>query len=405
MKKSLFAIAAVTAFAGAAQAQSSVTVYGILDVGFAGTSSRGAQAAVDAGKPATATSALANTSTAGINSSQQTTSRLGFRGNEDLGGGTSAFFTVEFNLAPTGPDLLTSGGQAVLNRQTFVGIGQKGIGNTSIGTQYTPIFNLLAATDPGQTNNGVGSVIYPQGGSGITSNALVVRQNNAIRFETERMSGVQLIGYFSQANTDARQTAAANSTTTAGGTTNNNGYGLNANVQIQKLYAGVAYQSFKNETDGTANATFGTGVILPTTGASVASNGTNITDTGMFAGAVYDFGIVKAYANYVSRKITSVLDSNQYVKRSAQQLGVRGNVTPKIEAFATIGNGSYKAFGAGEPTANFTGYQLGTNYYLSKRTNLYGMYGATNSSNVTTVSGVQVSSGASQYAVGVRHTF
>jgi len=279
------------------------------------------------------------------------------------------------------------------------------IGNASIGTQYTPIFNLLAATDPGQTNNGVGSVIYPQAGNGVTSNALVVRQNNSIRFETARMSGVQVIGYFSQANTDSRQTNAANTSTSGGGTANNAGWGINANVQIQKLYAGVAYQSFKNETDATANTALGTGVVLPTTGASVATNGTNITDTGMFAGAVYDFGILKAYANYVSRKITSVLDSNQYVKRSAQQLGVRGNFTPKIEAFATIGNGNYKAYGEGQPTSNFTGYQLGTNYYLSKRTNLYGMYGATQSSNVTTVGGVQVSSGASNYAVGVRHTF
>ncbi len=40
MKKSLFALAAVGAFAGAAQAQSSVTVYGILDVGFSGTNTR-----------------------------------------------------------------------------------------------------------------------------------------------------------------------------------------------------------------------------------------------------------------------------------------------------------------------------------------------------------------------------
>ena len=39
MKKSLLAVAAMTAFAGAAQAQSSVTVYGILDVGYVGSNS------------------------------------------------------------------------------------------------------------------------------------------------------------------------------------------------------------------------------------------------------------------------------------------------------------------------------------------------------------------------------
>ena len=41
MKKSLLAVAAMTAFAGAAQAQSSVTVYGILDVGLVGSSYQG----------------------------------------------------------------------------------------------------------------------------------------------------------------------------------------------------------------------------------------------------------------------------------------------------------------------------------------------------------------------------
>jgi len=42
MKKSLLAVAAMTAFAGAAQAQSSVTVYGVLDVGYINQKSDGA---------------------------------------------------------------------------------------------------------------------------------------------------------------------------------------------------------------------------------------------------------------------------------------------------------------------------------------------------------------------------
>ena len=52
-------------------------------------------------------------------------------------------------------------------------------------------------------------------------------------------------------------------------------------------------------------------------------------------------------------------------------------------------------------TQNFTGYQLGTNYLLSKRTNLYAIYGSTQVSN----SSVAVSEGGSSYGVGVRHTF
>ncbi len=428
MKKSLFAIAAVTAFAGAAQAQSSVTVYGILDVGFTGTSTRGVQtSAGNVGSPINAASAASKVQTAGFGSGAETTPRLGFRGTEDLGGGTSAFFTVEVQLAPTSSNLFAAGGENTLNRQTFVGLRQKGIGNASIGTQYTPVFNLLAATDPGQTNNAIGSVIYPQGGNGVTSNALIVRQNNSIRFESDRFSGVQFVGFYSQNNQDSNQTRASNTAlnptaatattaavaaTSTGGTANNSGGGVGLNFQLKKLYVGAAYQVFKNETDNTVGTALGnvagsggSGIVLPTTGVSVATNGNNITDAGAFAGAVYDFGILKAYVNWVDRKITNNLNSNQFLKRSAQQLGVRGNWTPKIESWATVGNGSYRAFGTNEPTASFTGYQLGTNYILSKRTNLYAIYGATQQSNVTTVGGVNYSSGASQYSLGVRHTF
>ena len=139
MKKSLLAVAAMGAFASAAQAQSSVTVYGILDVGFQGVTSRGL---------ATSTTSTAVQSPVAQGKANQTrfsgegaqsTSRLGFRGNEDLGGGTAAFFTVEFALNPTDATLSGSSGNGLANRQSFVGLSQKGIGRAAIGTQYTPI--------------------------------------------------------------------------------------------------------------------------------------------------------------------------------------------------------------------------------------------------------------------------
>jgi len=85
MKKSLFALAAVGAFAGAAQAQSSVTVYGILDVGFQGVTTR-------APYSSTNMSQVKSNATRFTGEGSESTSRLGFRGNEDLGGGTRAFF-------------------------------------------------------------------------------------------------------------------------------------------------------------------------------------------------------------------------------------------------------------------------------------------------------------------------
>jgi hypothetical protein len=143
-----------------------------------------------------------------------------------------------------------------------------------------------------------------------------------------------------------------------------------------------------------------------------ASNplGTSLGSTQFYAGAVYDFGILKAYAGYINAKYSSNVNSNNYVQRSGQQLGVRGNWTPKIESWASVGNGAYKGPNLGSTgaytstssnTADFTGYQLGTNYILSKRTNLYAIFGSTQSST----NGAIPAEGASSYGVGMRHTF
>jgi predicted porin len=406
MKKSLFAIAAVTAFAGAAQAQSSVTVYGILDVGYIGTNLRVPQL----GAPATAAPAYKlNQNTFG--QSAETTSRLGFRGTEDLGGGTSAFFTAEFQLYPqdwslsgsaasslqTGTSANSAGG--LQNRQTFVGLSKKGLGQAAIGTQYTPIHVAVGKTDPGQQNNLIGSVIYPANGSGFTTGAYTVRSNNAITAATETVAGFKLSGMYAMHNQDRTELTANSTAATAGGTTNSNGWGLGLDYTWTKLLVTANYQSFVNENNGNTAA--------PPAAASSNVNGSNVTDNQMYAGAVYDFGILKAYAGYTNRKVTSALNSNEFMKRSGQQIGVRGFFTPKIEGWANVGNGSFTAYGTSAPTSNFTAYQLGLNYLLSKRTNLYTIFGSTqtSSSTASTAFPQGSSGGGNQYALGVRHTF
>jgi predicted porin len=393
MKKSLLAVAAMTAFAGAAQAQSSVTVYGILDVGFTGADAKAFPASNAAGSK--------KTTSAQFGQSAETTSRLGFKGTEDLGGGMSAFFTAEFQLYPQEDRLSGTASGGLINRQTFVGLSKKGLGQAAIGTQYTPIHTSVGATDPGQQNNVVGSIIYPAKANSVDTStaAYTIRQNNAITFNTEKFAGFSAKGIYSQKNQDQTQTGANNTATayTAGGTNNVSGWGLGVDYTWQKLYVTAAYQAFKNETN-----IAGTTWVATT---NTNDNGTNLNDNQFYGAATYDFGILKAYANYINRKGTSSLNSNNYVKRSGQQIGVRSFITPKIEAWGNIGNGSYKASGLGEPTANMNAWQLGSNYWLSKRTNMYAIYGKAQTSNITTVAGVTGSAAASQYAIGVRHTF
>jgi len=430
MKKSLFAVAALTAFTGAAQAQSSVTVYGILDVGYIGGNTTSSTSA-----PTAPAQSVTKKTGNQFGQSAEQTSRLGFKGTEDLGGGTQALFTVEFSLNPTDATLTgnpastsSTGGSTIgglQNRQTFVGLHKNGIGQFAVGTQYTGIHNAAAATDPGQLNNMMGNVVYAyssgpaanayNGAEGNTT-AYTVRMANALTAQSDAFSGFRVNGMLVANNANST----VGTTGTTGGMSNTNGWGLGADYTWNKLYATAQYQAFKQinsfQTGGAQPFNLaGAGVIAtnPTAQQSSANGansvpltqGQNIQDNQAYVAATYDFGILKAYGQWITRKATAVYDTNQYVKRTAEQIGVRSFITPTIEGWASAGLGRYTAYGLNQPTANFNGWQLGSNYWLSKRTNLYAIYGATTTSNYSTPSNVTASQSGQNYAIGVRHTF
>ena len=418
MKKSLLAVAAIGAFASAAQAQSSVTVYGILDVGFQGVTTRG--------NAASSTSTAVQNPVAGGKSNQtrftgegsESTSRLGFKGTEDLGGGTSAFFTAEFALAPTDATLSGQYGNGLFNRQTFVGLKKNGIGQAAIGTQYTIIHEAVGATDPGQQNNIAGNVIYAtssnltaasNANSGHTD-AYTVRTSNMLKLVSDQFYGFKVTGTVTANNQNNNQTTVTSgqTTTVTGGVNNQNGWGLGVDYTWQKLLVTANYQAFTSKNPYVVNNT--TGVATPFATWSTATGGSNVQDNQAYIAATYDFGILKAYAQYVSNKVQAQATPAQ-LERTAQQIGVRSFVTPTIEAWASAGTGRFEGQNLAQSAAaltvkssasqNFTGYQLGSNYWLSKRTNMYAIFGSTQVSG----SSVAVSEGGSSYGVGVRHTF
>ena len=152
MKKSMLALAALTAFAGAASAQSSVTLFRIVD----------------------ATYAIGNgslTDKTQVTNSGYNSSRLGFRGVEDMGGGSRAGFWLEAGLnnddgrgagtstnnqATGGAIAGLNGGQGLtFNRRSTVSWGG-GWGELRLGRDYTPHFWTHTAYDAFGTN-GVGT--------------------------------------------------------------------------------------------------------------------------------------------------------------------------------------------------------------------------------------------------------
>jgi predicted porin len=447
MKKSLFALAAVGAIAGTAQAQSSVTVYGVIDEAYVGGNNRIAAPGQTVNGWSGSKNGVTNSTTSAFTSGAESTSRLGFKGSEDLGGGMSAFFTYELGLDQNGAQLIATDGTQ--NRQSFVGIKKAGVGQIAGGTMYTTIFNAVSQSDPGMQNNMQGNVIYDKSKSGYPSyssysatnnfngmqnnTSFTVRAQNMVSFATDTFSGFQGNGFVVMNNKNSNQ----DSTTTSGatsagysastGTTNSTGWGLGANYTWQKLFVTANFQQFTDKSPYTLNTVSGVYTAgAPTQGGYAGNNavGTNDKDNQQYYAATYDFGILKAYVQYVNRKTLDANNPNNYVARTAQQIGVRSFITPVVESWASIGTGkltvssasatSNTIYGgssnsamAGSNSANFGAFQLGTNYWLSKRTNLYAIYGQerTSNQNWITSNGQPTSYNSNSYALGVRHTF
>lgn len=170
MKKTLLALAALTAFAGVASAQSSVTLFGVLDVNM-----RSAK---------TGSTSIKSLSTDGMGSS-----RLGFRGVEDLGGGMRAGFWLESGLAADSGAQGGSNGLSTVtfNRRATVSL-MGGFGEVRLGRDYTPSFWNYTVFDPFGTN-GVGamSALISTLGSGALT---FVRDNNTVGYFLPSMGGV-----------------------------------------------------------------------------------------------------------------------------------------------------------------------------------------------------------------------
>jgi predicted porin len=139
-------IAALVAatFTAPLQAQSNVTLFGILDAGV--------EYANDDATPTIAANGVVTPGQGGVRltSGGQQQTRFGIRGTEDLGGGLRAIFTLEHRFAiDTGNTLggaVPGGNQRFWNGQAWVGL-QGGWGRLTAGRQFTPLYNVLQQTD------------------------------------------------------------------------------------------------------------------------------------------------------------------------------------------------------------------------------------------------------------------
>ncbi len=205
MKKSLIALAALGAFAGAASAQSSVTLFGIVDVNVMTVNN--------------------NDRTYSMGTDGMASSRLGFRGVEDLGGGMKASFWLEAGLAPdTGRNTMqwgnggtSTGGEnaLVFNRRSTVSLSNRW-GELRLGRDYTPTYWNWTNYDPFGTV-GVGAAtnlalskfaVTTLSGPTEAGYGTLVRANNMVSYILP--AGTQGMGLYGQLSVAAGEKANAN---------------------------------------------------------------------------------------------------------------------------------------------------------------------------------------------------
>ena len=400
MKKTLIAFAALSAIAGMAQAQSTVTLYGLLDanVGSAKTNSFSAPTLLN---PNGSYSSQRQTlvSSGGLNGS-----RFGFRITEDLGGGLAAIGNLEggVNL-----DTGASGqGGLLFGRQANVGLASATLGTVTIGRNKTPYYDLHASTGLREsafdattnTNFGTAANYNPAsaaGGAYLLSNhnsasaptaatwlGFNARLNNSIRYTSPSFSGFSVAGIYGFGEDKGINQRASQT------------YGGTAQYTNGPIMAYLGYQS-----DGYARV------------AGVARQSLENT----LIGASYDFGVAKVGAQYNRAKFKNVTATG-----FLNGTGIAGgSIDPQKEYGLSVS----VPFGATVVEANYgqskgntlgksTGAGIQALYSLSKRTTLYTGYSSTKAYDRLAQLSVNSQAGSgstiernSFFAAGVRHTF
>jgi len=351
MKRSLIALAAL-AVVSAASAQSSVTIFGVVD------------AAVSIGNGDT------SNKTALTNSSYNS-SRLGFRGVEDLGGGLKASFHLEagvqndngagaatnVNNQATGGALAGMNGSQGLtfNRKSVVSL-MGGMGELRMGRDYTPQFWSFTVYDPFGTN-GVGTTqALNSSAGGVT----IVRASNSIGYISPTMSG---FGVWAQTY-----------------------FGENASSAASQAGDGSAIRVSYDQ--GPLSLAFA--VSKTTTGA-----GTDVTSTNV--GGSYNMGVAQLMAFWNKDENTGLKDVTGYTIGALVPVAPAGTVRV---SFSNSDNGN------GAKTDKFA---LGYVYDMSKRTAVYGTFASLSNSGgaAQALNGAATPANGSStgFDIGVRHAF
>jgi hypothetical protein len=392
LKNVLLSTALFSGFTAIAAAQSSVTLYGVLDGGLRYQDWR-----VSAGPLAKAD---VNTSSIAVVSGSQSTSRFGVKGVEDLGSGNQAVWVLEGQVNVQDG---SAGSYSTWQRQSTIGLRNEAWGQIDIGRQYNLAYKFAGAPIDGAFGANV-PIINISGVMGITG----VRQSNMLQYQSPNLSGLKFGAQYSfdTGLTSNRQLA-------TGGVTSDpsSGSALNTGNNLRNFSAAVSYGG------GPFYAAVAYDMFTPASNTISGANGLSVSS--WIAGATYDAKWMKVGAAYnqvrgglingasmssVSSDITNTMANGGVV--FADGAGTNAwniNVTAPVGASGTVMAG-YQGMSALGTVADVGGatqstYGLGYSYKFSARTNVYAFYSYVNNyQHNPGLSGNAVS-------VGLRHVF
>lgn len=335
-----------------AHAQSSITLYGIVDTGLAYTNT-----------------AASSISTAGASRISAVTGfgagdRFGLTGSEDLGGGTRAVFTLENGFS--GATGVALQGGRLFGRQAFVGLDSERFGRVTLGRQYDVSYDYLAPFTAWQN---FGSIYGAHIGD-VDNTFATFRLDNTVKYQMSPIEGLRVGAIYAFSN----QAGGAPDT----GFANNRAFSLGMAWKSHGWQAALTWLHLNNPSSSTSTSNTDGAVGGEYAGAtSIFYNSGFVTRQDVY-GAAIGYAIGHAVFNVVFTD--TLLDY-----AGAGSLGVRNYevnaryyVTPTVmlgagyiftDGAGFVGTGA-KAFARGDHP-EWHQIDLGATYLLSKRTDLH----------------------------------
>jgi predicted porin len=369
-------MAALALLAGQACAQSSVTIYGTLDVGLDRVDKsegnvQGTVFGVSGATPVPNRLAAPATVTTRVSPSHTRQSNIGFKGVEDLGGGYRGLFVLEGGVTIDNGGVANDG--RLFGRQAYVGLTTP-VGEVKLGRQASPMLIAYYLVTP----EALGSTDFF--GAGLVVNTVQTWQDNQISYAIKKGAWTGILSYATNSGIgtgiSAARSVATASTPVATGTTGQISGGLTA---------GAETASGRGKTAGAMLAYRGEAL---TALASYHRNNFDNVPIGVVSGTTL-------VPLFFGEKFTSYMGAVKYVIPGVgttlavsghnAKFALRGNTDPEVRTWTAtvkhpIGAVDLSAIFLDTRFTNYTegrdrGLMLGLDYNLSKRTALYTRFG------------------------------